>query len=256
MQYLGGKSRLGGQIVRAILRDLGRDRLGVVADLCAGAGGVTHRLADVSERVIAVEAHPGLVALHKAVQAGWVPPEQVSEEEYRALRNGDPADPLVAFAGFGCSFGGKWWGGYASARRARADGPLYTYAASAQRSVCSRTRVNVEHVCADALAWSGEVEVAYCDPEYEGTTGYAAIAAAEPGAWWRKLQALADRGVACYLSEYAEVPPEGVAARQIWSAKTDPRHLTRGTKTERLWRVLPSPPHTPPAEPPALKWPA
>ncbi len=81
------------------MRYLGVQRLGVVADLCAGAGGVTHRLADVSERVIAVEAHPGLVALHRAVQAGWVPPEHVSEEEYKALRSGDPADPLASSLG-------------------------------------------------------------------------------------------------------------------------------------------------------------
>ena len=254
MQYLGGKSRLGGQIVRAILQDLGRERLGVVADLCAGAGGVTHRLADVSERVIAVEAHPGLVALHKAVQAGWAPPEHVSEEEYKALRHRDLADPLVAFVGFGCSFGAKWWGGYA--RSSRGATAAQSYAARARKAVLRDARPNVEHTCADALAWEGAVEVAYCDPPYEGTTGYAAVAAAEPGAWWRKLQALADRGVACYLSEYAEAPPEGVAARLVWEGDTHAGQLVKGKKTERLWRVLPSPPHTPPADPPAPKWPA
>ena len=257
MRYLGGKSRLGGQIVRAILQDLGRERLGVVADLCAGAGGVTHRLADVSERVIAVEAHPGLVALHKAVQAGWVPPEHVSEEEYRALRSSDPADALVAFVGIGCSFKGGWWAGYARPKGPRPrnmKGDNYAWQSST--ALVRDSRPNVEHMCADALAWSGEVEVAYCDPPYEGTTGYAAVATAEPGAWWRKLQSLADRGVACYLSEYAEAPPEGVVARQVWSAPTHKTQLTKGTKTERLWRVLPSPPHTPPDEPPAPKCPA
>ena len=260
MQYLGGKARLGGQIVRAILQDLGRERLGVVADLCAGAGGVTHRLADVSERVIAVEAHPGLVALHRAVQDGWVPPEHVSEEEYRALREvNDQTDPRTAFAEFGCSFGGKSWGGYA--RTVSGNTSARNYALNAQRAVARETRPNVEHVCADALAWDGAVEVAYCDPPYEGTTGYAAVAAvaavaaAEQGAWWRKLQALADRGVACYLSEYAEAPPEGVAARLVWSAPTKEGLRPQHARTERLWRVLPSPPHTPPAEPPAPKWP-
>ena len=249
MQYLGGKSRLGGQIVRAILQDLGRERLGVVADLCAGAGGVTHRLADVSERVIAVEAHPGLVALHKAVQGGWVPPEHVSEEEWREARYSTMVDDCVfSFRRFACGHGGDWMGGYA--RNRRGD----NYAQAASRTLVRDRRSNVEHTCADALAWEGAVEVVYCDPPYEGTTGYAAVVAAEPGAWWRKLQALADRGVACYLSEYAEAPPEGVAARQVWSAPTHKTQLTKGTKTERLWRVLPSPPHTPPAEPPAPRW--
>ena len=214
MRYLGGKARLGGQIVRAILQDLGRERLGVVADLCAGAGGVTHRLADVSERVIAVEAHPGLVALHKAVQGGWVPPEHVSEEEHRQTKaSGVLDDARVAFVRFGCGFGGDWAGGYA---KARGD----DYCGQARR----------------ALSALG-------------------LEAPPQGAWWHKLQALADRGVACYLSEYAEAPPEGVVARQVWSAPTHKTQLTKGTKTERLWRVLPSPPHTPSANPPAPKWP-
>lgn len=260
MRYLGGKSRLGGQIVRAILQDLGRERLGVVADLCAGAGGVTHRLADVSERVIAVEAHPGLVALHKAVQAGWVPPEQVSGEEHReAKASGVLDDARVAFIRFGCGFGGDWDGGYARTRSG--DAAARNYALNAKRAVLRETRPNVLHVCADALAWEGDVEVAYCDPPYENTYGYGAMKdlgmpKPAPGAWWRKLQALADRGVACYLSEYAEAPPEGVVARQVWSAPTKEGLRPQHARTERLWRVLPSPAHTPPAEPPAPKWPA
>lgn len=239
MQYLGGKSRLGPQIVRAILSGLNVPRLGLVADLCAGAGGVTHRLADVSDRVIAVEAHPGLVALHRAVQAGWVPPEHVSEEEYRALRNGDPADPLVAFVGFGCSFGAKWWGGYARTRSG--DAAARNYALNAKRAVMRETRPNVEHMVADALAWEppAGLQVVYCDPPYEGTTGYSAVPSAAPGAWWRKLQTLARGDVACYLSEYADAPPEGVEARLVWSASTHAGLLAKGARIERLWRVLP-----------------
>lgn len=239
MQYLGGKSRLGPQIVRAILEDLGVSRLGLVADLCAGAGGVTHRLADVSDRVIAVEAHPGLVALHRAVQAGWVPPEHVSEEEYRALRNGDSADPLVTFVGFGCSFGGKWWGGYA--RTVSGDASARNYAMNARRAVLRETRPNIEHVAADVLAWEppAGLQVVYCDPPYEGTTSYSAVPSTAPGAWWRKLQALARMGVACYLSEYADVPPEGVEARLVWSAPTREGLRPRDARTERLWRISP-----------------
>jgi DNA adenine methylase len=247
MRYLGGKSRLGGQIVKAVLADLGVTRLTLAADLCSGAGGVTHRLADVSDKVIAVEAHPGLVALMRAVQGGWVPPDHVDEALYQTLRSGDPADPLVAFAGFGCSFGGKWWGGFATTR-----GDDYT--GQARRAILRDTRSNVDHICADVLTWMGEIEVAYCDPPYAGTTGYSAIPRVEGAVWWRKMRSLADRGIAAYLSEYADVPPAGVAARLVWSAPTHKTQLTKGTKTERLWRVLPGV-HTPPVAAPAPLWP-
>ena len=240
MQYLGGKSRLGGQIVKAILADLGVDRLGIVADLCSGAGGVTHRLADVSERVIAVEAHPGLVALHRAAQQGWTPPEHVSEEEYQRLKSAnDRADPLTAFAEFGCSFAGKSWGGYA---RTKAGNPAArNYAMNARRAVLKDTRANVEHLAADALACEVAAAVVYCDPPYEGTTGYDAVAVSALGVWWRRLAALAAGGAACYLSEYAETPPDGITARLVWSAPTREGLRPQHARTERLWRVLPSP---------------
>lgn len=234
MQYLGGKSRLGARIVQAILDDLGVKRLTLAVDLCSGAGGVTHRLADVSDRVIAVEAHPGLVALHKAVQLGWVPPEHVSEEEYQATRRGDQATALAAFVGFGCAFGGKWWGGYARNKRGE------NYAQQASKSLRSRRRSNVEHEHGDALVvGSRDAQVIYCDPPYAGTTGYTAVKVVDAAAFWLRLADLASSTCACYLSEYAEAPPAGVEARLVWTAPAHASQLTQeNPRAERLWRVL------------------
>jgi DNA adenine methylase len=241
MRCLGGKVRLGGRIVAAILGDLGIARLGLVVELCSGGGGVTHRLADVADRVIAVEYHLGLVNLMRAVQAGWVPPSDVSRAEYERLREADQTEPLTAFVGFGVSFGGKLWGGYANPGKPRpkvlaGDNP----ARESSRSLRKASRANVDHVCADATVWElpDGVEVVFIDPPYEGTAGYRDTPAQPAGTWWRRAQALADQGVAVYLTEYAQ-PPEGVAARLVWSAPAHGKHLTRGTKVERLWRVLP-----------------
>jgi len=232
VRYLGGKSRLGGRIVQAILDDLGVKRLSLAVDLCSGAGGVTHCLADVCDSVVAVDAHPGMVALHKAVQCGYVPPCIVSEEEYRASFALDWSDPLAAFIGFGCAFGGIWRQGYARNAKGR------NFAGESSRALCRDARANVEHVNADALVYavSGSTEVVYCDPPYEGTVGYVTPAAAR-GAWWKRLAALANPERACYLSEYAEAPPAGVDARLVWSASVNKR-LLGGVQTERLWRVL------------------
>jgi len=235
MQYLGGKSRLGGRIVQAILDDLGVKRISLAVDLCSGAGGVTHRLADVSDKVIAVEAHPGLVALHKAVQSGWVPPEHVSEEEYKASFAVDWSDPLATFMGFACAFGGDWRHGYA--RTKAGDATARNYAANARRAVLRDVRRNVDHVNADALAFDTLGEVVYCDPPYEGTSGYV-VPAAPTGSWWRRLAELASEGRACYLSEYADAPPASVEARLVWSAPTKEGLRKAGERTERLWRVL------------------
>ena len=50
----------------------------------------------------------------KALQNGWIPPNDISEEEYKYIReNKNENMALTSFVGFGCSFAGKWFGGYA-----------------------------------------------------------------------------------------------------------------------------------------------
>jgi DNA adenine methylase len=240
MQYLGGKARLGAHIVSAIFTDLSVNIVRLAVDLCSGAGGVTYRLADRATRVIAVETHAGLVAMHKAIQGGWIPPEQVSLEEYRAQRQAPPNDPLSAFIEFGCSFAGKSWGGYA-----RSNGKRWgtSYAQGAKRALLKDTRANIEHVCANALLWlPGDQlpDVVYADPPFEGTTGYR-VGAVGGLAWWQKLQTLANLGIPSYLSEYVESPPAGVEARLVWTAPTKEGLRSVGARTERLWRICQAP---------------
>ena len=53
-----------------------------------------------------------------AVKHGYDLPESVSEQEYKYIREHKDDDPALAgFVGFGCSFGGKWFGGYARDNR-------------------------------------------------------------------------------------------------------------------------------------------
>lgn len=53
--------------------------------------------------------------MYKALQGGWQPPESVTEDEYCQIKNNISLYPnyLVGFVGFGCSFGGKFFNGYA-----------------------------------------------------------------------------------------------------------------------------------------------
>lgn len=65
------------------------------------------------KRVILNDKQEYLIELYKALQNGWTPPESLSEEQYRYVKEHKNEDKaLTAFVGFGCSFGGKWFGGY------------------------------------------------------------------------------------------------------------------------------------------------
>lgn len=252
MRYLGGKWRIARRIVTAIVADVGRRPVHAL-ELCSGAGGLTRLLADACDRVTAVEAHTGLVALLRNVQAGYVPPVVVTREEHAASTN--PTDPLHAFRRFACSHGGAWDGYYLPDEPAReyathrAGVPFtmhaapYCHAASGSRALVRDSRANITHVCGDALACDvpDDVDVIYCDPPYEGTRGYPCVAAAPDGAWWRRLSDLATTtGVPTYMSEARE-PPANVPARLVLRHAPGQRRLNAGggERIELLWRLLP-----------------
>ena len=49
------------------------------------------------------------------LQNGWMPPQTLTKEDYEFLKNNKDIKPhLTGFVGFGCSFAGKWFGGYAT----------------------------------------------------------------------------------------------------------------------------------------------
>lgn len=67
----------------------------------------------MSDPRIANDIHPELIIMWRALQKGWIPPSLVSEEDYVKAKAGEGFPFLRGFIGFGCSFGGKWFGGYA-----------------------------------------------------------------------------------------------------------------------------------------------
>lgn len=84
MQYLGGKHRLAKAISEVILSDTD-NREGYIEPL-VGAGSVLLRMAPHFQDVCAGDAHRDLIMMYKALQRGWKPPTEVSEELYQSLR--------------------------------------------------------------------------------------------------------------------------------------------------------------------------
>lgn len=125
MQYLGGKTRIAKAIAEIVNAERG-DRV-FWEPFCGGLS-VSVKLAAHGPGIVS-DANPALIALYQAVRDGWDPPGHVSEEEYSAAKALPDSDPRKAFIGFGCSFGGKWFGGYA--RNARGD----DYVGATQRSL-------------------------------------------------------------------------------------------------------------------------
>jgi DNA adenine methylase len=164
MHYLGGKTRIAKQLAAEI--DKVRRPGQLVWD--AFCGGLSMSVAlSKNGPVLSTDACAPLITLYRAVQAGWDPPSTVSEEQYRAARSLPDTDPMKAFCGFGCSFGGKWFGGYAR------DGAGRNYAGQARAALmrdAPKLRFGSLNFLAQPLmAFDFLV---YLDPPYRGMTGY------------------------------------------------------------------------------------
>lgn len=189
---------------------------------------------------LASDIHPELIALWKALQKGWIPPDEVSEEEYKRVRENKNVDPAYyAFVGFGLSWGGKWWGGYA---RDSADPEVEnrSYALSARRSLLAKIKYlqDVHFFVFDFLKYDLPLPsgtLIYCDPPYVDTTSYDAIDKWEPDIFWNKVREYKARGCIVVVSEY-RAPDDFKCVREFDAQLT--LHPKEGESRERVERLF------------------
>ena len=223
MLYLGGKGRLGKPLAAYILG--ATKKRDVYIEPFIGGGNLFKHIATQFGTVYVGDIHEDLMLMWHAAASGWSPPSIVSESEYRAQRHA-MASAERGFVGFGCSFGGKWWGGYA---RSKCNGDDY-YARHASKSVTEIASLMPPNVAGTMRrcsyeAWTPVITdkcVIYADPPYAKTTGYKG--GFEHSEFWRTMSHWVDIGATVFVSEYT-APLEWNA---VWS-KEQRRKVSGGT---------------------------
>jgi DNA adenine methylase len=165
MQYFGGKARIAKRLAEYINPLIGDKDY--YEPFC-GSCNVTQHI--VAKKRFASDAHKELIALHKHVQAGGWVPELVTEDDYRRARvTNDFEDWYRGFVGFGCSYSGKWFGGYAR------GGVDRNYASNAKNTLIKKHRLlgDVSFSCSTYKEVVPTTpSLIYCDIPYKETTGY------------------------------------------------------------------------------------
>ncbi len=166
MQYMGSKNRLSKELMPFILKNRKEGQY-YVEPFVGGA----NMMNKITGNRIAADSNDYLIALWDALQKGWIPPNEMSKEEYIDIKDNKDNHPkeLVAFAGFMCSFGAKWFGGYA--KNARGD----NYAKSGHNVLLKEIKKMQDVQFIHTLYQNLEIpenSVIYCDPPYENTTSY------------------------------------------------------------------------------------
>ena len=183
MRYVGGKYKISKPISETILSY--RENENTFVSLFCGSCAVETKIGKtkIFDNIILNDIHPYLIAMYKEYIQGRKFPEQVSKEEYTYVREHKDEDPaLTGFVGFGCSFGGKWFGGYG--RNVKTKRNLASEAIhSLDRDIGNL--LNAKFYCED---YKNIVipnnSIVYCDPPYVGTTGYRSVEKFNTNEFW------------------------------------------------------------------------
>jgi DNA adenine methylase len=198
MRYLGGKTQISKELA-AQVNKYRKEKIfwdpfcgSLAMSVALGGQGL---VSDVSQP---------LISLYKAIETGWDPPAVLSREQWEKAKCLPDTDPLKGFAGFGCSFRGLYFSGYAGGY----VGPVSNFGAQAARQVLLR---DVEKLvkrkctikCIDFFdVQPNSEQFLYLDPPYQGTHGYIGTPVFDHQKFVQRVLEWARFGPVC-VSEYA-----------------------------------------------------
>ena len=227
MQYFGGKQRISKQIVE-VLNEYRKDNQPLVEPFVGGC----NIISKMSGERYCYDINEYLIEMYKAVQNGWTPPAIITEEEYDYIRNNKDKDkPLTGFVGIGCSYSGKWFGGYARNKTGR------NYCLNAHNSILKQLNEirDIKFDCKDYKDLEFDDCLIYCDPPYKDTTKYPIIGEFNTEEFWNVMRNWSKNNIVI-ISEY-EAPYDFECIKEI-NTKTDIRNRSgkRENRVERLFR--------------------
>lgn len=234
MQYLGGKHKLA-QRLRLVMKV---PYSATYVEPFVGSGSVMAIHDGVSKR-IAGDLCPEIIALHKAVQSGWVPPTTVTREFYNEVKanRSDYSLELQGFLAFGCSFGGNFWCAYAKNKRG-SDFAETTWN-GLQKLHHKMKGVSFIHCSYENLPIPKNSFI-YCDPPYSIATVYRGAGVFDTTKFTEWLIHMDECGHTIFVSEYDFSLPTSwqlidTSEKMITIAKADNTQVA----TERIYSNKP-----------------
>jgi len=171
MQYFGGKQRISKQICEFINSTHTHTHTHYAEPFCGSCNVATK--VNIPNKLLN-DKNNYLISMFQELQNGWVPPDFVSEEDYKNARINMDKEPHVAgFVGFACSFAGKFFGGYARDSKGCGESGG-NYALRGKNSILKKMSdlTNAKFTCEDFQNLNYNNALIYCDPPYKDTTPY------------------------------------------------------------------------------------
>ena len=227
MKYMGSKNKIAKHLLPVMLAERKPDQFWVEPFV-----GGANMIDKVNGNRIGNDNHEFLIALLIAIREGYIPPTNISKELYYAIKLNPDNYPkeLVGFVGFICSFGGKWWGGYATNVEER------NYADEGSRNLVKQAK-NLDGIVFKSGCYLDlcipERSLIYCDPPYAKTTKYKG--GFNHDVFWQWCRDLSKIGHTVFISEYS-APDDFSCIKEVSHITTLNKNNNQQPRIERLFR--------------------
>lgn len=230
MKYMGSKNRIAKYICPIIVDIFNNNDCEIFIDCCVGGANLLDKIPSNIPK-FGNDINEYLVAMWNKVSDGWLPPENITEDDYLHIRNNkDENKALTGYVGFALSYGGKWFGGWCRDKEGKRN-----YVDESYRNACKQfpllkdvrfSNKSLFDICPKKKA------LLYVDPPYKNTTKYKDdFNHEELYKWCRNMK---NKGHILLISEY-EMPSDFIC---LWQ-KEQTSSLTKNTggkkATERLF---------------------
>ena len=232
MKYMGSKNRIAKHILPIMLAEAEKHGITTWVEPFVGGANMLDKVPESYTR-IGYDLNEHTIAAMLGIR-DFVNelPSIVTKEHYNNVKGTEP-HPINSWVRYECSFGSKLDNGYAS----NSEGRNYAEKGKNLALKQSQKIQSVEFICASYKDVKVTDSLIYCDPPYQGTTGYktGAFNHEEFFQWCRDMKA---KGNIVFVSEYnAPDDFELVWQGEIKTNFSSTRETATHNAVEKLFKV-------------------
>lgn len=175
MKYLGGKHKIGKLIADFLTEECPPNEVtGYLEPFCGSLGVFKNMTDNGYKKCIGADIQPDLIEMWELLQKNSLKiPNNINEKEYNKLKIAKSPNAMKAIAGFGLSFGGKYFAGYSQKWVGNSGRNFFEeFKTSIKKIQPLITKDNVIFLNKSYTEFKPNNMLIYCDPPYKFTQGY------------------------------------------------------------------------------------
>jgi DNA adenine methylase len=175
MKYLGAKHLIGNEISSFLYNIVSQDIVDGYFEPFCGSLGVFKQMVKYNyKKYIASDLQPDIILMWEKLQNNELKlPKTFNEEMWKQLKNSESPNAMRAVAGFGMSFGGKFFSGYIQKYAKNSNRDFYKEFKNSLNKIQKIIQEpNINFYNKSYHSWNPSNMLIYCDPPYKDTVGY------------------------------------------------------------------------------------